>query len=374
MAQIAELYQIESFIDTFALGHYARVLEAVHLPTSQRVAFKLMRPEHVNSDGEASWEFRAFGNEAQILDRLKNSPHVIRLLDCGYIAVMDEAPAPDGEIISMGPDAIAFTRSMTDFAQKGWRPYLSLELLPRAENMFYTMRPGQQSTRRRLPTEEGLTLALQFVNVLQMAHDQKIAYLDHKLEHIYWDGRTLRIIDFNSSQQLVGSASDAQTFKKDIHNLCVGILYPLFTGMSPQKTTLRPQPGGMEEVNARYADVTELDFMMEPTLSQGVRDVLQLGAAFQYDSLQEFTELLQQAASMNGRDFTASYTTPANREARDRVRRGLENLREGETMIREARDLFRDALIIEGISDDIASELRRLVRATNELLNHRVIP
>ena len=30
---------------------------------------------------------------------------------------------------------------------------------------------------------------------------QKIVYLDHKLEHVYWDGHTLRVIDFNSSKQ-----------------------------------------------------------------------------------------------------------------------------------------------------------------------------
>jgi hypothetical protein len=56
------------------------------------------------------------------------------------------------------------------------------------------------------------------------------------------------------------------------------------------------------------------------------------------------------------------------------MRRGLKQLREGELAIREARDLFREALILDGITGDLEDELRRLVKEVNELLNHRVIP
>ncbi|QYU71234.1 hypothetical protein J4558_25855 [Leptolyngbya sp. 15MV] len=41
---------------------------------------------------------------------------------------------------------------------------------------------------------------------------------------------------------------------------------------------------------------------------------------------------------------------------------------------REARDLFRDAAVQDGISPEMEAELRRLVKAVNELLSHRVIP
>src|SRR5690606_13854228 len=109
-----------------------------------------------------------------------------------------------------------------------------------------------------------------------------IVYLDHKLEHVYWDGKLLRVIDLNSSRQLEGAATDAQQYRMDIHNLCVGILYPIFTGMSPQKTALRPQPGSQQEVEDRYRDVTDLDFGMEPTLSTALQTLLQRGAAVDY--------------------------------------------------------------------------------------------
>jgi hypothetical protein len=56
------------------------------------------------------------------------------------------------------------------------------------------------------------------------------------------------------------------------------------------------------------------------------------------------------------------------------MRQGLTLLREGEASIREARDIFRDALIIDDITEDLEDELRRLVKSVNEMLNRRVIP
>lgn len=373
MTQLTDLYHIEQYIDTFALGHYARVLSATDQQTGQQVAFKVMRPEHIQTDGDARWEFKAFGNEAEILDALRDSPHVVNLRDCGYVATIVEAPA-DGEIASYGTDVEAFTSSITSFAQRGWRPYITMDYLPRTENLFYLMKPTQPNSRRRLPTEEGITLALQFANVLAMAHQKDIVYLDHKLEHVYWDGTMLHVIDFNSSKQLEGSTNHKQEYIKDLHNLCVGILYPIFTGMSPQKTQLRPQAGGLDVVTRRYEDITELDFLMEPSLSPALQDFLNLGAAQQIESTVDFTEQLQRVAAQMGRDFPNFYTHPASRQARDNMRKGLKMLRDGEALIRDARDLFRDSLVLDGITEDLEDELRRLVKAVNDSLNERVIP
>ena len=84
------------------------------------------------------------------------------------------------------------------------------------------MKPNQPGTRWRLPTEEGIALAMQFAQFLQIAHSNKVVYLDHKLEHVYWDGARLQVIDMNSSRQLNGSANDAQQFRTDIHNFVSG--------------------------------------------------------------------------------------------------------------------------------------------------------
>ncbi|RMG77155.1 MAG: hypothetical protein D6711_02220 [Chloroflexi bacterium] len=371
MTNLTELYRIDNFIDTFALGHYARVLDAQDLRTGQSVAFKVMRTEHLMDDGDVLWEFRAFINEAELLLKLKDSPHVVDLLDCGYISSHSEAPH-EGDIVSFGRDVTAFAQALPDYTH--WRPYLTVTNLPRTKNLFYLMKPTQQNTRWRLPTEEGLALAIQFAYLLQMAHRQSIVYLDHKLEHVYWDGYKLEIIDLNSSRQLQSHASNSQYFKMDIHNLCVGILYPIFTGLSPQKTVLRPQPSNQTEVEARYQDITSLDFGIEPTLSPALQDLLQQGAAMQIETVDAFLFQLQQVAAIHGWDFPNQYTSPNSRHARDHLRAGLRHLREGQDKIREARDLFREAAILDGIPQDLEEELRRLVKSVNDMLNNRVIP
>ncbi|NDJ60836.1 MAG: hypothetical protein GYB67_06905 [Chloroflexi bacterium] len=376
MTKLDDVYRIDNFNDTFALGHYARVLDAHDQRTETSVAFKVLRPEHLvnGDDGVPRWEYRAFAHEANLLHKLAASPHVVRLLDCGYLSAQAEAPA-DGEVESFGQDITRFGSELNEYAQRGWRPYLTLENLPRTSNLFYLMRPGRPDLRLRLPTEEGLALALQFAELLRMAHHQGIVYLDHKLEHVYWDGINLRVIDLNSSRLLDGPRKpDDPMFRTDIHNLCVGILYSVFTGLSPRKTTLRPQPGSLQDVEARYKDITALDFGIEPTLSPGLQALLQRGASMEIESAGSFIEGLQEVAARHGWDFPDEYTNPVSRDARGHLRTGLARLREGQDCLREARDLFREAAIQDGIPEDLEGELRRLVKAVNEMLNNRVIP
>ena len=79
-------------------------------------------------------------------------------------------------------------------------------------------------------------------------------------------------------------------------------------------------------------------------------------------------------ASLHGWDFPHHYTSPASRDARAQMRAGITRLRRGQTELREARDLFREAAIQDGITEDLEAELRRLVKAVNDMLNNRVIP
>ncbi len=374
MPPLAETYQLNHYIDTFALGHYARVLDAVDLRSGNPVAFKVMRPEHLDPAGDMRWEYRAFANEAVILTRLWNSPHVVKLYDCGFVSNGEEAPR-GGEIQSFQGDIRSFVEAMAASAEARWRPYLALEPLPRHHSLFYLMKPNRPNSRWRLPSEEGLDLALQFSQLLTLAQANHIVYLDHKLEHVYWDGSQLKVIDFNSSRVLDGaSAQSAGQFAKDLHNMCVGVLYPVFTGMSPQNTSLRPQPSSRDAVEQRYTDIHQLDFSLEPSLSEGIIDLLGRGAAENIETAQEFVNGLQRVAARHGWQLGDHYTGPASSQARAQMRAGLQRLRQGQANIREARDLFREALILDGISQDLEEELRRLVVALNEMLNHRVAP
>ncbi len=367
-------YQIGNYIDTFALGHYARVLEAEDRQENRLVALKVMRPEHLSDDGTPRWEARAFINEADLLVRLRLSPVVVKLYDCGYLSALSERPE-DGEILSLGTNVATFRENLYPYLAQRWRPYLALELLPRHQNLFYLMKPNTANGRRRLPTEEGIDLAMQFAQFLRLAHGQRAVYLDHKLEHIYWDGQALRIIDFNSSRLLeTGTHTVDQFLIQDVHNLCVGILYPVFTGLSPQKGKLMPQPASQTEVERRYADVNSLDFGVEPSLSAGLQDLLQRGARQALPTIQAFLEGLQHVAGRHGWDLPGRPAVPALREAREQVREGLAQIRQGQDAIRIARESLLEAVIMDDINEDMEAELRRLLAQINEALNHRVIP
>ncbi len=368
------LYRIGNFNDSFALGHYARVLDAVECSSGRPVAFKVLRPEHMAFQGEPVWEYRAFANEADLLMRMAGSEHVVQLLDCGYITSREEWPQ-GGDAISYRADTLGFTRDMFFHAERGWRPYLVLEHMPRLQNLLYLMKPNTAGVRWRLPTEEGLDLALQFASVLKLAHQQRIVYLDHKLEHVYWDGRTLRVIDWNSSRLIDGSTNQtAQMFQTDIHHLAVGVLYPVFTGLSPQQGALVPQPAAPGAMSQRYADVNHLDFGVEPTLSPALQEFLQKGAVRGFASIEDFTDALSAVARRLGWSFPYHPAEDALVQIRAQTRTGLEKLRAGQEAIREARDVLREAAISDGINEDAELELRRLLGAINDMLARRVIP
>lgn len=368
MPALTELFELGNYIDSFALGHYARVLDAIDTRNGRPVAFKIMRVEHRNPGGAPKWEAQAFVHEARLLTMLAEHPTPMKFYDCGYISSTEDYPS-GGEIVSYGQDINGFSATLYETNAAGWRPYITLENLPRTNSLLYLMQ-AKKGQRRRLPTEEGIDLAMQFAHLLKFAHEQGITYMDHKLEHLYWDGHTLRIIDWNSSKLLDNAANLEQERRKDIHNMCVGVLYPVFTGLSSKRGMLRPQPGNRAEVNERYSDVSELDFGVEPSLSSAIINVLEAGAQQQIGSADEFLSKMERAALRFGWDNSS----PVLNTAREQMREGLVKLRYAEDLVRESRELFLSAATLDGINEDMEAELRRMLKGINEFLNMRVIP
>ena len=374
MTALSEVFEIGNFIDTFALGHYARVFDALDLRTNQSCALKIMRLEHLIEDGVPRWEAEVFINETDLLLALEDLPEVVNLYDCGYVSSRETYP-DGGEIRSFGTNLHAFQEAFFPSLGEQWRPYLSLEPLPRHQNLLYVMKQGADGQRRRLPTEEGLSLALQFGQLLYHAHDRGIVFMDHKLEHVYWDGETLRVIDWNSSKRITGTGQNADQQRiNDLHNLCVGILYPIFTGASPQKGSLRPQPGSQSEVESRYEDIASLDFGIEPTLSRPLTTLLERGAQKQIDSATAFLGEVQRIAVRFGWSFAGQNSSDALAAAREHARAGLEKLRDSHEAARIAREHLLEAATLDGINEDMEEELRRLLGKIGEYLNTRVIP
>lgn len=366
------IYDIGNLIDTFALGHYARVYEAIDLRNDLSVALKIMRAEHLMPDGQPRWESEAFINEADLLLDLADVPAVMKLYDCGYIESKAAHPS-EGEIKSFGLNLDAFRAEFYPSLRNQWRPYLSLELLPRHDNLLYVMKSDEQ--RRRLPTEEALDLGLQFAMLLYQAHKKNIVYLDHKLEHIYWNGKELRVIDWNSSKRVGGIGQPAESqIINDIHNFCVGTLYSTLTGQAPQKGSLRPQPGSQQEVERRYEDIMQLDFSGSPDLSPALIDLLEAGAKKQIQTATALLAELQRIAVRFGWSFAGQTSAPALAQARESMRQGLEKLRDSQESARLAREYLMDAAILDGINEDMEDELRRLMGQISLFLNHRPIP
>jgi serine/threonine protein kinase len=369
---LTHFYNIGNLIDTYALGHYARVFDAVDVRTGQEVALKVMRAEHITPDGQPRWEAEAFLHEADLLLDLADVPAVMNLYDCGYLESKAAHPS-EGNIKSFGLNIDAFRAEFFPSLRDQWRPYLSLERLPRQDNLLYVMKSDEQ--RRRLPTEEALDLALQFAQLLYRVHKKNIVYLDHKLEHLFWDGRQLRLIDLNSSKRVGGIGQPAeQQIINDLHNLCVGILYPVLTGQSPQKGSLRPQPGSQAEVDRRYEEIQHLDFSTAPELSPALVELLEAGAKKQIPTATALLAELQRIAVRFGWSFAGQSSSPALAQAREHMRHGLEKLRESQEAAHHAREYLLEAAILDGINEDMEDELRRLMGQISQFLNHRPIP
>jgi serine/threonine protein kinase len=321
-------------------------------------------------------EYKAFGREASLLHHFTGCRAVVDLLDCGFVSDAAERPV-SGEIVSFGRNVGEFCDSLTDFHRRGWRPYLSETLMPEPTNLFVALRENMKQKRYRLPTEEGLALSMQYADLLYKAHTDDIVYLDVKLEHVYWDGSQLCLIDWNSSKRLSDVNSydeDPDTLKKkDISAFAIGVMYPLFTGMPPQGSRFFEQPSNVDEVAKRYNGVRTLDFEMESSLAPDLVQLIRSAAASEYSTVQQFKEALELCAFQHGwpLEGNGSPVITSAVRARKHMRTGLQLLRQAQAEIQQAR-----GEIMEAAEEDpvIRKEAERLIELLNELWKHRVIP
>jgi serine/threonine protein kinase len=64
-------------------------------------------------------------------------------------------------------------------------PYLAIEQQEQANNLLLLCDTGY--TRGRfLPLLDGLIIAIQICDLLDVAHSRNIVYRDHKILHYYW--------------------------------------------------------------------------------------------------------------------------------------------------------------------------------------------
>ena len=374
MDPLTDYYEIENFIDKDAPGSSAHVAQAIQWRADgSEVAFKVMRLAKLENEGV--WQ--QFETEVYLLDLLKDQSPVVKMADCGFVSDLSQDLPRSGEILSCGCDPLLFQKENKTAARRSLRPYIALEQLP-ARHSLLNMVLGSDGTRGRplrLPTVEGLNLARQFASFLKTAHERNVVYIDHKPEHTYWDGATLRIIDLNVSCQIGAERSAEEKASKKVDDLrkwTAGVLYPAFTGrdaLSAEGPVARPSDPASSA--SRFNDLDYLDFGMEPTLLADL--VLLMNQIFKGETgltIDAVIQGLNQCAAKLGCEDSGLTITNEARRARMKLDEGLARLRQAQALIFEAREQFLAANRLNFLDEDA----RRLYQKSSEFLKYRVLP
>jgi serine/threonine protein kinase len=369
------LYNLDQYIDGRALGFSARVARATHWASGQDVAFKVLRCEHQTD--ERVWQ--QFATEIDLLTQLRPTGIPADLIDCGYVSDRSRDCPTGGEIVSHGQDGRAFRADLADRFAKNWRPYLGLELLPGERCLLNLIHGADGDGRRplRLPTEEALSLIIQFAHFLQLAHSADLVYWDHKPEHVYWIDRRLRIIDLNVSRAFgpaTGNDRLATDKGRDLQYMLTGVAYTALTGRDFRFTDQAPQPSpsAPKMVEMRFNGVSQLDFSVDETLFPTIVTTINQLLAAPPGSLTAAALLDQayQLAAQLGRETPGYPASETSQAARAELLKGLAALQQAQAAITQARQHFLQAHALH--PEDKESE--RLFHEASEFYRARVLP
>jgi len=373
MTSLQQIYEVGQYIDTNALGYSARVTRATHWVSGQDVAFKILRLELLQD----ARVWKQFAVESHLLERLRDLPAMVKMVDYGYVSDLDHEIPSGGEIISCNGQLKQFAEEMPSRMSGGWRPYIALELLP-AENSLLNLARGADGDGRRpfrLPTEEVLSLAMQFCEFLLEAHARDVVYWDHKPEHVYWGGSGLRLIDLNVSRFLtpdLGERVNAAEKIKDLRYMLMGVLYIAFTGRDFRFQNQRPQPAPSSPgtFEHRFNGMSHLDFSGEvdllPDLGDLINETLKPTSEI---TVEKFLDHLRQLAATMGWEVGYPVTEEA-RAARREIQQGLLALRQAQETLHQARQHFLSARALNPADP----ESERLYREASEFYQRRVLP
>ena len=186
---------------------------------------------------------------ARILSLLRDVPGITPCVEYGYLQLEDgmEIPGDEsqasashlrGSLVRYGVDEVQnFLVSLERRLALGWIPYMALVKRDHKHNLLVYCDAGY--TRGWfLPLRESLLLSIQICDILQIAHDRNIAYLDHKILHYYWDPdiHGVAMIDWNIAKRQPQGLSDAER-QFDLVQFGARALHHILTG--------RPAPGAL---------------------------------------------------------------------------------------------------------------------------------
>jgi len=269
-------------------------------------AFKLMRPD------KTEYALPLVREEARILSLLQDVPGVTPLLECGFIHLEGAAgpaatkasllPAEErgasaeglrGEVQRYGLDSIHnFLADLDKQVDRGWIPYLALEKQEQLDNLLLHVDTGHTGGRF-LPVLEGLVMAIQICDILDVAHTRSIIYRDHKILHYYWKEpfNSIYTIDWNVAKRYPEGLSPAE-IQFDLVQLGARALHYIFAGRSAPGA-LPMGPNRPEEIEAAAHSYSVQWTYDDRRLPKDVKDLLEAVLTGGFTSARTLREALQ---------------------------------------------------------------------------------
>lgn len=271
------------------------------------LAVKIMRPDRLE------YALPLFKEEAHILSLLRDVPGVTPLVECGFMRLEQDLILPDdgsqlaaadlhGELLRYGSEDVqSFLSSMEGRMAQGWLPYLALVRRDHQYNLVKYCDLGY-THGWFLPLREGLLLAIQICDILQIAHDRNVTYRDHKILHFYWDPASHGVvtIDWNIAKRHTQGISDSER-QFDLVQFGARALHHILTGRpAPGALPLGPnRPEEIENASLSYpVNWTYDDERLPVRIKEIVEQVLNQGYDRVKDLRADLVQVYEQAPNL----------------------------------------------------------------------------
>jgi hypothetical protein len=302
--EIALVEPIDAWLPE-ARGSSARVyLGMVKNPqgVAERAAIKFMRMDKVD------YALPLFKEEVVILSRLKGTPGVTRLLECGFVQIdlgemrqfpvdsaTDKIQALGGSLVRIGEDASSrFIDQLDSRIRDGWIPYLALEERSQADNLLRMCDAGL-NRGQFLPVSQLVQMSIQICDILVAAHAHNVVYRDHKILHYYWlpESNGIYVIDWNVARYHPDGLSPVEIHMDLVQFGARGLHYILTGRSAPGALPLGPtRPDEIEQAAQSYRPQWTYDDLRLPA---EIKEIVERVLAGEYSSASTLRDDLKHA-------------------------------------------------------------------------------
>jgi serine/threonine protein kinase len=260
----------------------------------RQAAMKLMRPDRLE------YALPLFIEETRILSLMRDVPGVVPLLECGFLQLEQASLPPEdrlasadsltGTLTRYGLDSVHnFLADIEKRAAQGWIPYLAIEQQEQANNLLLLCDTGY-THGRFLPILDGLIMAIQICDLLEVAHSRNIVYRDHKILHYYWQNEYngVFMLDWNVAKRYPEGLSPNET-QFDLVQFGARALHYILTGR-PAQGALPLGPNRPEEIEAAARSYAASWTYDDHRLPKDIKDILEAVLAGGYASARQLRE------------------------------------------------------------------------------------